>query len=122
MGPPPKKLKKELVHTVDFPPLVFKCGRTTKWTAGRVNGIDAVKYGKWGQGRALCIIGAGVCNPFSKEGDSGSIVITDEGRPLALIFGGNNSGVRDISTATPIDVIMQDIHEKLDLEKVEVVG
>lgn len=43
MGPPPKKLKKELANTVDFPPLVFKCGRTTKWTAGRVDGIDALK-------------------------------------------------------------------------------
>lgn len=43
MGPPPKKLKKELANTVDFRPLVFKCGRTTKWTAGRVDGIDALK-------------------------------------------------------------------------------
>lgn len=121
MDPPPQKLKKELANTVDLPPLVFKCGRTTKWTAGRVNEIDALKYGKWGEGRALCIIGAGLCDPFSKKGDSGSIVFTDEGRPVALIFGGRYSGFRDISTATPIDVIMEDIREKLDLEKVEVV-
>lgn len=49
MDPPPQKLKKVLANTVDFPPLVFKCGRTTKWTAGRVNEIEALKIREMGR-------------------------------------------------------------------------
>lgn len=118
LDPPPNKLQKELADILDLPPMVFKCGRTTAWTAGRANEIDAVKYGKWREGRALCILGAGNDKPFSMKGDSGSIVFTDEGRPVAMVFGGRSPGFRDVSFATPIDVIMEDIREKLDLEKV----
>lgn len=77
-----------------------------------------MKYGKWREGRALCILGAGNDKPFSMKGDSGSIVFTDEGRLVAMVFGGRSAGFRDVSFATPIDVIMEDIREKLDLEKV----
>lgn len=68
---PTQKLKKELADTVDLPILVTKCGKTTTRAAGRVNKIDALKYGKWGEGRALCTIGAGEHGPFSMKGDFG---------------------------------------------------
>jgi hypothetical protein len=76
--------------------LVKKCGRTTNLTSGYVEGLsEDVPVNYPGAGTAyfegqIAIRGANV--PFSRGGDSGSLVLTAEGnQPVALLFAGDES-------------------------------
>ncbi|KJR85626.1 uncharacterized protein SPSK_09609 [Sporothrix schenckii 1099-18] len=59
--------------------------------------------------------------PFSRGGDSGSLVFTIEGRLAGIVTGGaavgENSGV-DITYVTPLEVILKDIEDCLGNRKV----
>lgn len=101
---------------------MFKCGRSTAWSAGRRNEVDAVKYGKWGQGRAACFVGIGANQPFSTGGDSGAVIFTNEGSPVAQIFSGSRNGLEDLTEAVPIEVILKDIVESLDLRSLHIIN
>lgn len=121
MDLPPKNISSTIVDIVNVPKLVFKVGRTTGWTAGKLNEVYAIRYNQWGEGRSACFIGADAKNkPFSKEGDSGSVIFSDKGHPIALIFGG--SRLEDVTEAVPLDVILDDIKEQLGLVRISVVA
>lgn len=98
MDMPPENISSTIVDILNVAKLVFKVGRTTGWTAGKLNEVHAIRYKEWGEGRSACFIGADAKNkPFSKEGDSGSVIFSDEGHPIALIVGG--SWLEDVTEA-----------------------
>lgn len=77
---------------------VFKTGRTTRHTRGRVRAVNVNNY--------LVDVGVGVARfdgqvvietdmapqPFGRPGDSGSLIVEEDGRPVALLFAGSASG------------------------------
>lgn len=75
---------------------VKKVGRTSGFTSGTVVAINAtinVGYGAPGVAR---FVGQIVTSKhFSKSGDSGSLVVTDDGNsnPVGLLFAGTNNGL-----------------------------
>lgn len=87
---------------------VIKIGRTTGRTQGRVTGIRAtsfVNYGSEGTARfdrQIVIRGDG---DFSAAGDSGSLILTDDNRPLGLLFAG---GGQD-TIANPFEFVVEEL-------------
>ena len=77
---------------------VQKYGRTTSLTKGTVTGVNAtvaVNYGASGTatfGNQIIISGK---KPFSKAGDSGSLIVTNDSNayPVGLLFAGTSNGV-----------------------------
>lgn len=77
---------------------LFKYGRRTGFTGGRLNGIQQSDIHGWFenengklefyQGKAYTIVPEGV-TPFGDPGDSGSFVVDEEGRFAGLYFGGD---------------------------------
>ena len=77
---------------------VFKTGRTTRHTRGRVLAVNVNNY--------LVDVGVGVARfdgqvviettappqPFGRPGDSGSLIVDQDGRPVGLLFAGSASG------------------------------
>jgi hypothetical protein len=77
---------------------VFKTGRTTRHTRGKVRAVNVNNY--------LVDVGVGLARfdgqivietdmapqPFSRPGDSGSLIVDENGRPLGLLFAGSASG------------------------------
>jgi hypothetical protein len=77
---------------------VLKTGRTTQNTRGRVVAVNVNNF--------LVDVGVGVARfdgqivietaappqPFGRPGDSGSLIVDDQGRPVALLFAGSASG------------------------------
>ena len=103
--------------------LVRKVGRTTGFTEGHVTavGIDnLIVQMAFGAGAKLArfdgqIAIEGDGQAFSKGGDSGAIIFTEEGRPVALLFAGTDTrsrGSHGITYANPIELVL----EHLDLE------
>lgn len=74
--------------------LVQKYGRTTGLTRGSVNFINVTVWVQYSSGRALfadqIAIGPG---GFSGAGDSGSLIVTDDGKahPIGLLFAGSST-------------------------------
>lgn len=96
---------------------VQKVGRTTGFTEGTVEaiGVNNVKVQMIGGPRpkyALFnqqVAVAGVSETFSKGGDSGSLICTQDGRPVALLFAGTKTGGRHgrgITYANPIRTVL----------------
>ncbi|WP_051439768.1 hypothetical protein [Methylobacterium sp. 10] len=96
---------------------VKKVGRTTRLTEGLVEAIDVdnvrvqmisgarSKYAIFNRQMAI----SGTQRPFSKGGDSGSLICTAEGRPVALLFAGTETGGRNgfgITYANPIRTVL----------------
>ncbi|TKT80084.1 hypothetical protein [Aquamicrobium sp. LC103] len=77
---------------------VLKTGRTTRHTRGVVRAVNVNNF--------LVDVGTGVARfdnqiiietaappqPFGRPGDSGSLIVDEEGRPVALLFAGSASG------------------------------
>lgn len=77
---------------------VLKTGRTTRHTRGRVLAVNVNNY--------LVDVGVGIARfdgqvaietdappqPFGRPGDSGSLIVDDQGRPVGLLFAGSASG------------------------------
>ena len=93
---------------------VVKTGRTTRHTQGRVRAVNVNNF--------LVDVGVGVARfdgqiiietaappqPFSRPGDSGSLIVDDQGRPVALLFAGSASGGAGnvgITGANPISLV-----------------
>ena len=66
---------------------VRKSGRTTGVTEGRVTGVDAVVEVDYG-GKSAIFRGQIVSDVLSRGGDSGSLVVDDQGRAVGLLFAG----------------------------------
>lgn len=46
--------------------------------------------------------------PFSKKGDSGSLIVDAEySKPIGLLFGGSNNGKRKVTYANPIELVLE---------------
>jgi len=78
---------------------VFKTGRTTRHTRGRVRavnvnnylvdmGVDVARF----DGQMVVEMDMSPAQPFSRPGDSGSLIVDKEGRPVGLLFAGSASG------------------------------
>lgn len=97
---------------------VMKVGRTTGHTRGSVTivSIDNVTTGYPGYrfarfDRQVAISGA--TGTFSERGDSGALIVTEDGRPIALLYSGAPHG---ITYANPIQAVLDslsvDIHTR----------
>lgn len=93
---------------------VSKVGRTTGRTAGRITAFalddSAINY-SFGEARfkGQIEIESADLSPFSRPGDSGSVVFTEDGHPLGLLYsrsaagGASNMG---LTMANPIGVVL----------------
>jgi len=97
--------------------VVHKTGRTTCHTTGKVRAINVnnylVNYGSVGtarfDGQITVEMNMNPARPFSRPGDSGSIIVDDSGQPVALLFAGSKSGGAGnlgITGANPISSVM----------------
>jgi S1-C subfamily serine protease len=105
----------------DVDELVYKIGRTTGPTAGRVTAFDldnvVVSYGMGnirfdGQ---VEIEGIGT-RAFSDGGDSGALVVNERMEAVGLLFAGGDVGGtngRGLTYANPIRRVLQDLRAKL---------
>ena len=94
---------------------VQKYGRTTSLTKGTVVATNAtilVNYGAAGTARfvnQIVVLGG---KPFSKAGDSGSLIVTNPGRnPVGLLFAGSSNGY---TFANRIDLVLSNLGVTID--------
>lgn len=103
---------------------VQKVGRTTGLTRGRVTAVDVdnlVVAMVLGHGEKLArfdrqIAMEGADGPFSRGGDSGSVIFTEGGAPSALLFAGTERGGlgrHGVTFANPIRAVLEAL--ELDL-------
>jgi hypothetical protein len=93
---------------------VQKYGRTTGLTTGEVTGINATVKVRYDSGVARfvgqIVIGSG---GFSSGGDSGSLIVTQEGKnPVGLLFAGSST----MTVANPIDDVLDAFGVTIDGE------
>jgi hypothetical protein len=88
---------------------VKKNGRTTQATVGRITDINVnISVGGYPCGAAqfrnqIGIPGIGG-NPFSRGGDSGSLIVTaNSNQPVALLFAGRTDN--SLTFANPIEIV-----------------
>ena len=105
------------IANIEDAPVVIKHGRTTARTRGRVTAFDlsnihvAYAVGSVTFDSAIEITSLGA-EPFSKPGDSGALVFTEELSPLALLYASTVNGVayahplRDVTTVLGIELIV----------------
>lgn len=100
---------------------VHKVGRTTGLTHGKVTAIEVdnlvVEYdlGRVSFDNQIEIEST-TRSPFSKGGDSGSLIVTDDLRPAALLFAGSDHGGpgdRGRTFANPIKRVLKDLKIKI---------
>ena len=92
-----------------------KLGRTTSVTTGTVTGINATVIVRYDKGRARFVDQIIVENPddaFSAGGDSGSLIVTNDGNnnPVALLFAGSDSH----TVGNPIDLVLAAFNVTID--------
>jgi hypothetical protein len=103
---------------------VQKTGRTTCHTAGRVRAVNVnnfmVDYREAGtarfDGQVLIEMAMNPARPFSRPGDSGSLIVDEAGRPAALLFSGSQSGGAGnlgITGANPISLVIAQLGVEL---------
>jgi hypothetical protein len=96
--------------------LVKKCGRTTQFTRGRITDCSAtVRVGYGTSGVAVfqnqIIMTSLTSSPFSAGGDSGSLIVTDEGnQPVGLLFAGSSTHtianhIQDVLSALGVTIV-----------------
>jgi hypothetical protein len=96
---------------------VNKVGRTTFYTEGKITGINAASRIWYDCGQVLFekqIVIESV-NPyqFSDGGDSGSLIMDMDGRPVALLFAGSDV----ITLANPIGLVMDSLKTKFTFDE-----
>lgn len=95
--------------------LVQKYGRTTGLTHGVVSGVNATVNVGYSSGTARFtgqIIIDGTKGSFSRAGDSGSLIVTDNAgaNPVGLLFAGSNT----ITVANPIGEVLAAVNATID--------
>lgn len=83
---------------------VLKVGRTTGLTRGSIKAVDLKVKITFPAGTALFVGQILTSKGFGAFGDSGSLVVTDDGefRPLAIVIGGGSNGTAIASPIGPI--------------------
>jgi hypothetical protein len=93
---------------------VQKYGRTSGLTVGWVDGINATVMVTYSTGVAR-FVGQVLVNgrgTFSRDGDSGSLIVTTAGRqPVGLLFAGTSSGY---TFANPIGAVLKAFNVTID--------
>jgi hypothetical protein len=116
-----RKLKGLGPEFLDAGATVYKIGRTTGPTKGRVTAFDldnvVVSYdlGNLRFDGQVEIEGAGR-RAFSDGGDSGSLIVDSAMRAVALLFAGSDTGGRNgagLTYANPIHRVLKDLKAKL---------
>ncbi len=69
---------------------VFKFGRTTQFTRGRIRGIDATIAVRYGAGKKAYFRNQIVTTNMSRGGDSGSLLLSSDGYGVGLLFAGSS--------------------------------
>ncbi len=95
--------------------LVQKCGRTTACTHGSVGAIDADVKVQYESGVAQFVnqvVVTGKRGAFSKAGDSGSLIVTDDANayPVALLFAGGQTS----TIGNPIGSVLSALGVSID--------
>jgi hypothetical protein len=96
-----------LVCNASINTAVQKSGRTTGHTTGEISGLNATVRVDYREAGTALFRGQYLITPggFSDGGDSGSLIVTNSNRAIALLFGGS-----DIQTiANPICRVMDDL-------------
>jgi hypothetical protein len=91
---------------------VRKYGRTTGQTSGKVVGLNATVIVEYSGGRLARFVGQFVVQSasFSRPGDSGSLIVDGNRRPVGLLFAGG-----DIYTfANPINQVLSALNVTID--------
>lgn len=83
---------------------VMKLGRTTELTHGSVKAVNVKTKITFPSGSALFVRQVLTSHDFGAFGDSGSLVVTDDGtnRPVGILIGGGNNGSAIVSPIGPI--------------------
>ncbi len=85
---------------------VQKFGRTTELTTGEVTGVNATVIVGYGPGKTAKFVKQIIIEPggFSAGGDSGSLIVTDDGNrnPVGLLFAGSST----MTVANRIDLVL----------------
>jgi hypothetical protein len=87
---------------------VMKYGRTTGQTTGRISGLNATVNINFGSAGVACFVNQIIIQPgsFSAGGDSGSLIVAQQGgnerRPVGLLFAGSQT----VTIANPIDAVL----------------
>jgi len=106
---------------VDEGEAVYKSGRTTGPTKGRITAFDldnvVVNYdiGNLRFDGQIEIEGTGQ-KPFSDGGDSGSLIVNAGSQAIALLFAGSDTGGRNnlgLTFANPIHRVLKDLKASL---------
>ena len=95
--------------------LVQKCGRTTSCTHGAVSAINATVNVQYDGGVATFVsqvVVSGKRGAFSKAGDSGSLIVTDDAaaNPVALLFAGGQT----TTIGNPINAVLSALGVTID--------
>ncbi|MCC6322858.1 MAG: hypothetical protein IT438_15650 [Phycisphaerales bacterium] len=106
---------------LDIGEAVCKVGRTTGVTRGRVSSIELDNvFVDYDNGRASfdnqLEIEPTTSKPFSRGGDSGSLIVTADLRPAALLFAGSDHGGPNdlgVTFANPIKRVLKDLKVKI---------
>jgi len=101
----------------------MKCGRSTAWTVGISNELqsDCQRDGRVVSTEWCIIDQPGSNTVFSMKGDSGAAVLDFTGRVAGILHGGGHtkSSGAELTYATPIEWIFEDIKEHLGVKSVE---
>jgi hypothetical protein len=90
---------------------VKKCGRTTELTSGTVTGVNVTVYVSYSSGKIARFVKQIQLSDISEPGDSGSLIVTDDGtnKPVALLFAGSatttiGNPIREVTTAFGVTI------------------
>lgn len=105
---------------------LFKIGRSTGFTVGRMNGVRTTELRSWRQetngsltrvdSDAYCVVPSYEFNPaFSERGDPGSFVLNKEGKFVGILFGGSSDGTSFFTSAEDLQADISRVTEATEL-------
>lgn len=102
------------VSDLFFRQTVLKYGRTTGFTSGKLDAINATVNVSYDSGTArfvgqIIVKGRG----FLAGGDSGSLLVTESNGPIGLLFAGSNGGP-GYAMANQIDDVLSALGVSID--------
>ncbi len=95
--------------------LVQKYGRTTEYTTGKIQVVDATVNVNYGDGRMALFEGQYITGPMSAPGDSGSLVLDMENYAVGLLFAGSD-GENGVMIFNPIEEVLKALNIEMWVE------